>query len=281
VCAMLRPQAADKGLAITMRQWPRDLVVEADAGPVRQVLINLMANALKFTEQGEVHLDVDYFAQSGRLRFSVRDTGPGVPKEMQDLLFQRFSQTSKGKTKRGTGLGLAISKALVEAMGGAIGVESADGKGALFWFELPALRIEPLAVCGAAPVEGLRVLLAQAAGPESDMTRAALLVHHAEIQFAEDANTARDLAGAWPFDVVLVDPDCGGLALARAIRGAGPNRDTPILALGGTGAAADFAAAGFDAQIAKPYSAASLLSAVARLTDAEPISVPEETSHAA
>ncbi len=116
--------------------------VQSDPARVRQVLLNLVNNAIKFTERGEVVVDLRLAApRAGRpvLRFEVRDTGIGIPPELIDRLFQVFSQVDSSTTRRygGTGLGLAISKQLVELMGGTIGVSSEPGRGSTFWFELP------------------------------------------------------------------------------------------------------------------------------------------------
>jgi CheY-like chemotaxis protein len=117
----------------------------ADAGRIRQVLLNLAGNALKFTDQGAVTISARGTALGdGRmlLRWAVADTGPGILPEALDRLFQPFSQLDHGATRRhgGTGLGLAISKRLVEMMGGRVGVESRLGQGSIFWFELPLHR---------------------------------------------------------------------------------------------------------------------------------------------
>jgi HPt (histidine-containing phosphotransfer) domain-containing protein/anti-sigma regulatory factor (Ser/Thr protein kinase) len=110
--------------------------VHGDAGRLRQVLANLVANAVKFTYEGEIVVAVSY--ERSRLRFDVRDTGIGVETDRVERLFDSFSQADSSTTRRygGTGLGLAISRQLVEMMGGTIGVESEPGRGSTFWFEV-------------------------------------------------------------------------------------------------------------------------------------------------
>jgi signal transduction histidine kinase/AmiR/NasT family two-component response regulator len=156
---MFAVKAEERGLqlaCIAQRGVPDRM--HTDPGRLRQVLINLIGNAIKFTDQGEVEIRVcpaDGDAASRRVRFLIRDTGIGIPADRQGLLFRSFSQLDRSFSRRygGTGLGLAISRRLVELMGGEIGVESREREGARFWLELPALadpwpeeaRILPLA----------------------------------------------------------------------------------------------------------------------------------------
>jgi len=139
VAELLSPKAHDKGLeiAVTLRGDPPARVM-GDDGRLRQILFNLAGNAVKFTEQGGVTIELAQ-RPNGRLRFNVRDTGPGVPPEKQSLIFEEFAQADAGVARRhgGTGLGLAIVKKLALAMGGEVGLVSRPGFGASFWVELP------------------------------------------------------------------------------------------------------------------------------------------------
>ncbi|MCK6546079.1 ATP-binding protein [Myxococcota bacterium] len=145
VAELLAVRAHDKGLELTSIVAPSvPELVRGDAGRLRQILLNLVGNAVKFTERGEVVVDVDATVERdvARVTFRVIDTGVGIPEDRRDRLFRSFSQVDGSAQRRfgGTGLGLAISKRLVEAMGGAIGVESAVGAGSTFWFTVPLPR---------------------------------------------------------------------------------------------------------------------------------------------
>ena len=146
---LLAPAAAQKGLEFVVRVAPNlPRTVIGDAGRVRQVLMNLAGNAIKFTHSGYVMVEVEEVETTGaqcRIRFVVRDTGIGIPKEKIDALFEEFTQADSSTTRKygGTGLGLAISRRLVELMNGEIEVESEDGIGSTFSFELTVPVVDP------------------------------------------------------------------------------------------------------------------------------------------
>lgn len=136
--AIVTPQADSKGLDIQIRvddAIPQSVM--ADEGRLKQILLNFLSNAVKFTEAGSIRLDMRFDA--GRLRVEVKDTGIGLTSEQSARLFQRFSQADTSTTRQygGTGLGLAISRRLIEAMDGSVGVQSSPGQGSTFWFEIP------------------------------------------------------------------------------------------------------------------------------------------------
>ena len=142
VAELLAPRAAEKGIELAV-SWPGNVprAVTGDGGRIRQVLLNLAGNAVKFTSQGHVRIRVECAernADSALVRLSVEDTGIGIPEDMQSSMFGKFTQADSSITRRfgGTGLGLAISKELVHLMGGQVGLKSALGKGSTFWFSL-------------------------------------------------------------------------------------------------------------------------------------------------
>jgi CheY-like chemotaxis protein len=270
-------QAAEKGIDLAvegLEPLPPRLAIDADR--LRQMLLNLVGNAVKFTEHGSVRVQAGYDEANQRLTYAVIDTGPGVASEQRDRLFQRFSQVDASTTRRhgGTGLGLAICKGLAEAMGGEIGVESTPGHGSRFWFWVPAGPADADEDIGARnpPVlpSGCRVLVADDNSANRDLARCLLEPFGAIVQEAADGRAAVELARAQPFDVILMDvrmPGFDGPEAMKQIRsGRGPNRRAPILAFSadvGSHGAPDFLAMGFDGQIGKPLTALELISAVA------------------
>ncbi len=196
-----------------------------DPTRLRQVVLNLLTNAVKFTEAGSVALTARM--TGGRLRLSVQDTGIGVPAAHLGRLFQPFSQVEASTSRRfgGSGLGLAICSRIVEQMGGTIGVESEAGKGSLFWFEIPlpsaaepdATAMGPMLPAG----KSRRVLLAED-NPTNQLLITSMLEtvgHHVVV--VEDGAAAVDAAATGEFDLVLLDlqmPVMGGFEAARRIR---------------------------------------------------------------
>jgi CheY-like chemotaxis protein len=280
--ALFAPQADAKGLWLECQaegDLPERVMIDPDR--VRQVLLNLVGNAIKFTEQGAVRLFVDYDPAAARLRMRVEDTGAGISVEQQTKLFQRFSQVDASSTRKhgGTGLGLAISKGLTEAMGGGIAVSSVPGVGTVFSFEINApvavgLAGEPSALApetGGRGLDGLRVLVVDDNAVNRELARAVLEHMGAEVAEASDGRGAIEAAAVAPFDCILMDlrmPGVSGLDALGEIRGApGPNQDVPILAFT---ADSDLGLLdsdhGFDGLVSKPIKAADLVDAVDRCT---------------
>ncbi len=279
VAELLDPQADLKGLRIDCVCDPAiPAFVMADAERLRQILLNLLGNAVKFTQTGCVALRVGRSAP-GHLLFEVEDTGAGISPGGQAQLFQRFSQVD-GSTTRvhgGTGLGLAISKGLVEAMRGEIGVSSVEGKGSRFWFKIPApetaapvVADDPTATILA---PGTRLLVVDDNTANRELVLAVLGAFGAELTEAADGGAALEAAALTPFDLILMDirmPGIDGLTAMRRIRaGDGPNADIPILAFTADVTPKQVMAltgAGFDGYLPKPINPAQLISVVADWT---------------
>ena len=252
VAALLANKAADKGLRLEIRPLPANggQTFVGDALRLGQVLINLVGNAVKFTERGSIDLAVDIVAESADdalLRFTIRDSGIGIAPEDQRRLFNAFEQADSSTTRKygGTGLGLAICKRLVAMMGGDIGVDSQPGVGSTFWFTLRLGRTahEPPALPATADDHeirlrqqhaGARILLAEDEPINQEVTRELLEQVALVVDLAENGEMAVSMAGEQQYDLILMDmqmPLLNGLDATRAIRAGGPNRNTPILAM--------------------------------------------------
>jgi signal transduction histidine kinase/ActR/RegA family two-component response regulator len=304
---LVRLEADRKGLDLVVRlddglpAW-----VMADAARLRQVLLNLLSNAIKFTAEGAVTVDAAWMGDGrlrvsisdaikftaegavtvdaawmgdGRLRVSISDTGPGIAQNDQPRLFHRFSQVDGSSNRRfgGAGLGLAISKGLVELMGGEIGLESAEGSGSTFWFDIPAPATDSAAntVQGSLPEplrrKSLRILLVDDLAVNRTLVSAILSPFELQLTLAAGGAEAVAAANRDAFDLILMDvqmPGMNGLEATRAIRGGGgASAAAPILAL-----SADvmehqieaYRAAGMNDHVAKPINAAELLGKIDR-----------------
>ncbi|MCC6490081.1 MAG: response regulator, partial [Candidatus Hydrogenedentes bacterium] len=247
-------------------------LVRGDPGRLRQVLINLTANAIKFTDRGEVTIRVALEEEEStrvRLRFSVQDTGIGIPADRMDRLFKSFSQVDGSTTRKygGTGLGLAICKRLTDLMGGVIGVDSTEGRGSTFWFSCwLACQSEryPEDFPLQQSIEGSRILVV-----DDNETNRNVLIHQLEYWTVDGAEVgtgeeALDLLRkgnqeGHPFDLVIVDshmPGMDGEGLARAVHANDTSFGDPTLVMltstGKRGEAAHFHELGFVAYLTKP-----------------------------
>jgi CheY-like chemotaxis protein/nitrogen-specific signal transduction histidine kinase/HPt (histidine-containing phosphotransfer) domain-containing protein len=283
---LLALRAADKGIELACHiipDVPETLL--GDAGRLRQVLLNVMGNAVKFTTEGEVVLRVSVqTVSSGRvtLHFGVSDTGIGIPLEKQRQIFQAFTQADSSTTRRygGTGLGLAIARRLVELMGGRLWVESTEGHGSTFFFtatfEQPQSAGLRANVEKPRALEGLRVLVVDDNATNRRILEEMLASWHmkpATVSDAESAvsalRTAAD-AGA-PFDVMISDcqmPDVDGFMLARRVRRERRLAKTPIVLLTSVGQSDDLVRRhrnDIDALLAKPIKHSDLLEALSGL----------------
>jgi PAS domain S-box-containing protein len=286
--AIVADQAAAKGLTLTGEIDPTIPAVVGDAPRLRQVLLNFLSNAVKFTREGSVELVLTHRIadQRCRLRVEVRDTGIGIPADHIDAVFMRFTQADASVSRQfgGTGLGLAISKQIIEAMGGAIGASSVVGRGSTFWLEvdLPLAQgrqasPEP-AEAGGAFERRLRLLVAEDNAVNRELIITLLSPFDIEIETAADgAEAVEALSSGGRFDVILMDvqmPVMDGLTATRRIRGLVDVEAaaTPIIAMTANVLPEQIDScreAGMDDHLGKPIMPARLLDALARWT-AEP-----------
>ncbi|EDZ45334.1 sensory box sensor histidine kinase/response regulator [Rhodobacterales bacterium Y4I] len=281
---LLKAQAEAKGLDLLLdikACVPARL--HGDDRRIRQILLNLAGNAIKFTERGQVQvtLDAEPAGQGTGLVFSVADTGIGIPREMLSKVFERFSQADAAISRRfgGTGLGLAISRRLAEAMGGSISVASDLGIGSCFTvrLHLDPPRAKPAAAPDAAPqagsiaaLEGLRVLVAEDNAVNRVLLEKFLQPTPAEVVFAQNGREAVAQFEAFAPDIILMDmsmPEMDGLDATRAIR-ARAQTQPAIVALTANAFDSDreaCLAAGMDEFMSKPVNRGKLLDLLVHL----------------
>jgi signal transduction histidine kinase/DNA-binding response OmpR family regulator len=278
---LLAHRAEDRKLDLVL-EYPANLprLFVGDSGRIRQVLTNLVGNAVKFTHEGHVLVSVtceSRDARQARIKVSVEDTGPGIPADKLGVLFEKFSQVDGSTTRKhgGTGLGLAISKQLVNLMGGEIGVRSEPGAGSTFWFTLPLeldleTRPEPVPM---SDLHGLRVLIVD----DNDVNRRVLHeqitswgLRNGSYARGEDAVAALRAAraAADPYHFVLLDylmPEMDGAEVATAIKGDPALRETVVILLtsvGHVGELRNMAGVELDAALLKPVRQSQLLNAM-------------------
>ena len=244
--AIVRGYAGTKALDINVEiagAVPDSLV--GDEARLRQILLNLLNNAVKFTERGHVTLRLATLHMDERgttLRFEVADTGIGIPEGKQHRLFERFSQVDRSVSRRfgGSGLGLAICKKLVDLMGGSIGVSSRDGWGSTFWFtvtlSVPPAQVSVVPVVAALPSRRTgRILLVEDIDINQRLAFALLDARGHSVDIVGDGAEAVAAVEERTYDVVLMDvqmPGMDGLTATRLIRGAsGPSGKVPIVAM--------------------------------------------------
>ncbi|MBF0334485.1 MAG: response regulator [Alphaproteobacteria bacterium] len=278
---LMRGRASEKGLRLTLEVCPGlPPALRGDPLRLRQILLNLMGNAIKFTERGSIAVSLRALDDE-RLRIEVSDTGLGIAEADRPKLFRDFSQVEGSIARRfgGTGLGLAICKRLVELMGGQIGVDSEPGRGSTFWCEIP---LEPAAADEVAPrsaqtaiepvTRGLRILLAED-NLVNQKVAVGLLGRHHTVVVANDGLEAVEAVSAGTFDLVLMDmqmPRCDGLEAAKRIRALpGDKGRVPIVAMTANALKGDDErcfAAGMNDYVAKPVEPAALFATIARQT---------------
>ncbi len=254
------------------------LLVRLDPTRVRQVVLNLLGNAFKFTDRGHVllrlcgeHIEGDQF-----LRVEVVDSGIGIPKEVQQRLFTSFTQADVSTTRKygGTGLGLAICRQLVELMGGEIGIESEAGSGAVFWFRLPyvaAVRPNTLPAYRKVSLDGMRLLLVSDLPQYCNMLKQELPRYGASVDLVEHVQAAIQYvqSASSPPTVIAIDKDLpgeSGYALARHLHDLLPEEKTALVLVTGlreNEKQSQLDAAGIRMAINRPLSSAQMRDALA------------------
>lgn len=264
VAELLSPRAREKGLEIAWAAPQTPAQIHADEGRLRQILLNFAGNAVKFTETGGVLITAD-MPEPGRIRFAVEDTGPGVSKSDRDRIFEAFAQADASHADLGgAGLGLAIARRLARAMGGEVGVESAAGGGACFWFEaalpgLPAAVTEPA-------LAGRTIGVASPSAVVRDAAR--LQIEACGGQAVCAPTPAEAAAMTRPGDVVLVD---AAFATANgSLRAPSQRRAIVLLAPDERERIARYRRAGFAGYLIKPLRRASLAERVLIAAGAAP-----------
>ncbi len=282
VTDLLLMDADDKGIELIVRYMPQTPNrVVGDPGRIRQVLTNLVGNAIKFTDNGHVLVTVECVELADKrasLRFSVQDTGIGIPTEKIGDLFQRFSQVDASATRRhgGTGLGLAISKQLVELMGGTIHVESHLGAGSTFWFtlRLPVDHKPDTVVSPSHVLKNLRVLVVDDNEVNRRIVEEQLGSCDARISQASSAPEGLQMmreaaAAANPFQIAVVDhqmPRMDGLTFGHEVKADAALRNTVLVMLSSLGQrhlTVELREAGFVACLSKAVYASQLIRTVA------------------
>ncbi|MEQ1863351.1 MAG: ATP-binding protein [Micropepsaceae bacterium] len=289
---IVTPRARAKSVSLKVGIAPGvPQFVRSDSGRLRQVVLNLLGNAVKFTEIGAIDLRAEIVAPGAgpaMVRISVTDTGIGIPADRVDRLFQSFSQADASISRRfgGSGLGLAISKKLVERMGGRIGVDSVQGKGSTFWFELPLVpAMESEVDAGARGVSDqhvdealaviaqlgrpLRLLVVEDNATNQLVAKSALAKHGIVPDVAGNGLEAIEAVRRKSYDAVLMDvhmPELDGLDATRAIRLLPcANAHVPIIALTANAFDSDAEncrAAGMNGHIGKPFRSEELIAAL-------------------
>lgn len=272
VIELLEPQAAEKDLTLHLECEADGLTLFIDPHRTRQILINYMSNAIRYTDRGEVTLRLIYSREASELRAEVIDTGRGLPPDQLPGIFDRYAQAQASGEASGAGLGLAICRQLAEVMGGRVGVSSTVGAGSIFWVTVAGDPVSAPSGEGTVgetemPPTG-RLLIADDHSANRDIVKHLVAPIGLEVVEAEDGGKAVELALSEPFDLILMDmrmPRLDGRdAMSLIRRRKGPNQRTPILAFSADatpGLEAELRAQGFSGWVEKPIDPRRMLQA--------------------
>ncbi len=284
IAEMLAFKAHEKGLDIAFYVHPEvPSLLKGDPGRLRQILLNLATNAIKFTRSGEVLVRADLQNTTKnrvKILFKVKDTGIGVPADQHNCLFKSFSQVDTSTTRKygGTGLGLAISKKLAELMGGQIGVESQEGCGSTFWFTAWFEKKLPANDCDQPPsvpgeIQGKRILVVNNNATNKEIISAYLSYWGCEATVVDEANAALEMLAqavkeGSAFDMAIIDsltPQREGATIGHTIKNDASLKTTPLVLITSSDMSGDIAQArtmGFDAFLSKPIKPSHLYNAL-------------------
>jgi signal transduction histidine kinase/DNA-binding response OmpR family regulator len=278
VVDILAPRAHAKGIEIVSLVDPTlSGMVRGDPGRLRQILMNLAGNAVKFTARGGISLEVWSEGRTDgsiRIRFDVKDSGIGIPEDSIGRLFSMFTQVDASTARRygGTGLGLAISKRLAEIMGGAIGVESQAGSGSCFWVSIPFQMVDQTQAMSRPDLTGRRVLVVDDNPVNRDVLERQLRGFGVQVTSVADAASAlTELAAAIatsPFELAMIDarmPDISGLDLVGMIRSAPSLARTRLILTSSQGLAGNLGAGTVDAVMHKPLRQQAILNTLGKV----------------
>ncbi len=301
VASMMRPRAEQRGNSLAVEyDGPLPETIQTDCARLRQAVVNLVGNAVKFTENGTVRILVEFLRSwregQSAVKIEVIDTGIGIREEAMPSLFRPFSQgdTSIARRFGGTGLGLAISHHVAGLLGGELVAASTFGEGSTFTLTVPTGELRGVRIVehpaeaaiesardsgrsSAADLTGIRILLAEDGVDNQNLIRAILGKAGAEVEIAENGRVATERAEAATFDVILMDmnmPEMDGYEATRLLRDRGYRR--PILALTANAMAGDnqqCLAAGCDDHLTKPIDRAQLIQSIARYARKGDVSV--------